>query len=160
VTIRAATIAAIPAMRALDLASPHGARWSEGHYYGLFSTATDLRHLVLIAEDETNASTLGYLAASGVGPEWEIENVIVATHSLRRGIASSLMEELLERLRREAAQRLHLEVRESNLAARALYAQFGFVEDHRRASYYSNPGEDAIVLTVNLSDLRPETLLR
>ncbi|HUS19111.1 MAG TPA: ribosomal protein S18-alanine N-acetyltransferase [Terriglobales bacterium] len=143
--IRAATVADIPTMRELDLASAYGARWSEGHYYGLFSSATPQRHLVLIAESQD--SIVGYLAASGVGDEWEVENVIVATLMLRHGIAKALLEELLERLRRAAARRLHLEVRESNQPARALYAQFGFAEAHRRPAYYSDPVEDAIVLS-------------
>jgi ribosomal-protein-alanine N-acetyltransferase len=44
------------------------------------------------------------------------------------------------------AEEIFLEVRESNAAARALYAGFGFREVGRRARYYSRPVEDAIVL--------------
>jgi ribosomal protein S18 acetylase RimI-like enzyme len=42
--------------------------------------------------------------------------------------------------------RWHLEVRESNEAARALYAKFRFQETGRRKNYYSNPGEDALLM--------------
>jgi ribosomal-protein-alanine N-acetyltransferase len=38
-----------------------------------------------------------------------------------------------------------LEVRESNAAARALYANAGFEQTSRRKSYYANPLEDAIL---------------
>ena len=39
-----------------------------------------------------------------------------------------------------------LEVRESNRAARALYASRGFTEIGRRQAYYRRPVEDALVL--------------
>jgi ribosomal-protein-alanine N-acetyltransferase len=43
-----------------------------------------------------------------------------------------------------------LEVRESNAAARALYARFGFREGGRRRGYYRKPVEDALVLVCDL----------
>jgi len=148
VLIRAATAADIPALRALDLGSPFGARWTDAHYQGLFAGADRLKHLVQVAE--TQGMVLAYLVASGVGAEWEQENVVVSSHNLRRGIARALIEELLERLRGESVQRLHLEVRESNQAARALYTALGFTETSRRAAYYTQPIEDAIILARSL----------
>jgi ribosomal-protein-alanine N-acetyltransferase len=44
------------------------------------------------------------------------------------------------------ARAVYLEVRESNLAARRLYAAEGFVPVGRRPRYYRRPTEDAIVL--------------
>jgi ribosomal-protein-alanine N-acetyltransferase len=46
---------------------------------------------------------------------------------------------------------LFLEVRESNAAARALYAARGFEPIARRARYYRKPVEDAIVLRLEMS---------
>ncbi|MEO6119313.1 MAG: GNAT family N-acetyltransferase [Terriglobales bacterium] len=152
--IRAATPADIPAIRNLDLASPFGARWSDLHYHELFARADRFKHLVLLAEDIAHASgekhPAAYLVASGVGAEWELENVVVATTMLRRGIARALIEELLEGLRRDGVTHIHLEVRESNSAARALYAALGFVEENRRPEYYANPAEAAIILAKTL----------
>ena len=45
---------------------------------------------------------------------------------------------------------LYLEARESNHAARALYARFGFREIGRRRGYYRKPTEDALVLSLDL----------
>jgi ribosomal-protein-alanine N-acetyltransferase len=45
------------------------------------------------------------------------------------------------------AVRLTLEVRPSNDPARLLYARFGFVEVGRRPRYYTDDGEDALVMT-------------
>ena len=42
---------------------------------------------------------------------------------------------------------LTLEVRDTNLAARALYHKFGFEEVGRRKNYYDKPTEDAILMT-------------
>ena len=145
--IRVATPADIPALRALDLASEFGARWSDGHYAGLF-LADRQKHLVLAAVEE--GQVVAYLAASGVGAEWELENIIVAADRTRRGIARALLEEFVERLRREGVQRIHLEVRESNHAARALYASLAFTETGRRAQYYASPAEDAVLLALSL----------
>ena len=143
--IRTATPDDVPALRALDLASAFGARWTDAHYQSFFVRADSLKHLVLVAEQQ--GSVIAYLAASGVGPEWELENIVVAPDLLRRGIARALLEELCERLGRERVERLHLEVRESNAAARALYARLGFTEQNRRAAYYSDPVEDALILS-------------
>ena len=85
-----------------------------------------------------------------VAGEWEIENVVVATGFLRRGIANELMRVLIQRAKNEAASAILLEVRESNLAARGLYRKHGFREVGRRPAYYNDPAEDAILYTLRL----------
>ena len=45
---------------------------------------------------------------------------------------------------------LTLEVRESNVPARRLYGKFGFSEAGRRRGFYSDPKEDALLLTLTL----------
>ena len=52
--------------------------------------------------------------------------MVVAAGFLRRGIASELVRELIERAQNEAAPAILLEVRESNLPARGLYEKHGF----------------------------------
>jgi ribosomal-protein-alanine N-acetyltransferase len=47
---------------------------------------------------------------------------------------------------------LYLEVRDSNMAARALYASRGFVEIGRRRDYYRRPREDALVLRLSIPE--------
>jgi ribosomal-protein-alanine acetyltransferase len=74
-------------------------------------------------------------------PEREILNLAVAPPFRRMGIGSALLTEEL----RSAAD-FFLEVRESNIAAQALYRRFGFVEVGRRARYYRSPTETAIVM--------------
>lgn len=74
--------------------------------------------------------------------EREILNLAVDPRYRRIGIASAL---LRAELRRRATQ-FFLEVRESNFGARKLYENFGFKEMARRAEYYADPVETAIVM--------------
>jgi ribosomal-protein-alanine N-acetyltransferase len=48
------------------------------------------------------------------------------------------------------ATTIELEVRESNAAARGLYRRMEFVEQGRRAKYYSKPPEDAVLMAAKL----------
>jgi ribosomal-protein-alanine N-acetyltransferase len=74
-------------------------------------------------------------------PEREILNLAVDPRYRRAGIATLLIK---QEFRKKAL--FFLEVRESNLAARVLYERLGFVEISRRAEYYNNPTETAIVM--------------
>lgn len=73
--------------------------------------------------------------------EREILNLAVEPRFRRLGVATYLLQ---NEIRSGAVY--FLEVRESNVAARALYHRFGFVEIGRRAEYYGNPTETAIVM--------------
>jgi ribosomal-protein-alanine N-acetyltransferase len=105
--------------------------------------------LVVVADD--NGSVSAFIVARVVGEEWEIENVVVATPLRRCGIASTLMCNLVERARAQGAQQIMLEVRESNISARTLYAKCGFVECGRRERYYQDPKEDAVCYRLKVS---------
>lgn len=50
------------------------------------------------------------------------------------------------------ATKSFLEVRRGNIAARALYQRFGFIEVGVRKKYYSDNGEDAILLNLDPID--------
>ena len=73
----------------------------------------------------------------------------------RHGIASGLIDALLERLRKQHARTLFLEVAEDNDAARALYRHIGFREVGRREGYYAskNGAADAVVLGLDLDSI-------
>ena len=53
---------------------------------------------------------------------------------------------MMEVLVAAGVRSLYLEVRESNVAARALYDSEGFAAVGRRRGYYRNPLEDALLL--------------
>jgi ribosomal-protein-alanine N-acetyltransferase len=72
------------------------------------------------------------------------------------GIGSQFLASILLAAKAEGAIKAFLEVRSSNVAARALYRKFGFFEDGVRRHYYSDNGEDAIMMT--LEDFRVDML--
>ena len=97
---------------------------------------------------EVDGRVVGFLISHETFPaianapaEREILNLAVAPDHRRAGIAIAL---LSRELNRGATH--FLEVRESNVPARALYRKCGFVEIGRRAAYYDNPPESAIVM--------------
>ena len=88
---------------------------------------------------------VGYLVCSRYDTVWHIMNVAVDPDQRRRGVATALLEGLIERLNDERA-RYTLEVRESNVAAIALYERYGFRAAGRRRRYYQDNGEDAVIM--------------
>ena len=87
---------------------------------------------------------LGYLVCSRYADVWHLMNVAVSPEHRRRRIASTLLDELLERAGTDA--RYTLEVRTSNDAAIAMYEGFGFRPAGTRPRYYHDNGEDALIM--------------
>ena len=67
----------------------------------------------------------------------------------RRGIGGLLLSELMTLSADLSAVAVTLEVRLSNAAARRLYGEFGFKPVGVRPRYYSDNGEDALILTTD-----------
>ncbi len=88
----------------------------------------------------------GYVIARYGAAEAEILNLGVAMHARRRGIGRCLVQHMLAELGERDVSVVYLEVRESNAAARRLYEEVGFREVGRRARYYRQPVEDAVIL--------------
>jgi ribosomal-protein-alanine N-acetyltransferase len=128
-------------MMELERQSDGASHWREADYARIFAEGSPSR-LALVVEE--NGSIAAFLVTSHVGPEWEIENVAVAPEARRRGLGSRLIREFLDKAKQRGAESVFLEVRESNRAARALYAKWGFVEAGRRKAYYTEPIEDAV----------------
>jgi ribosomal-protein-alanine N-acetyltransferase len=102
---------------------------------------------VLVAIQEQNSEIAGMIVVRTVAGEAEVLNLAVLPTRRRRGLASGLVQAALARARAAGAHRAFLEVRESNVGARGFYANMGFTEAGRRRGYYSNPIEDALVLS-------------
>jgi ribosomal-protein-alanine N-acetyltransferase len=161
VTIRPVTPADIPFMMNLERSCPTAAHWSEQQYGQLFQTSgTGSERLVLVMRGTLAADSstrdrgetlLGFLVARRVASEWELENIVVAPEVRRKGCGQRLLDALLAHAADTHSESIFLEVRESNAAARALYHRAEFRQMGQRNSYYTNPTEDAILYTRNLS---------
>jgi [ribosomal protein S18]-alanine N-acetyltransferase len=86
-----------------------------------------------------------------IGDELQLMNVATLPELQRRGHGSALLLDLLQLARERQVKLVTLEVRRSNAAARSLYTSFGFRELGIRQRYYSDNGEDAIVMHLALS---------
>lgn len=98
---------------------------------------------------------VAYASAYLVEGELQINDVAVLPEARRRGFARRLLADLLERARGRGASVATLEVRPSNAAARALYDALGFALVGRRAGYYAESGEDALLLARPLGGSPP-----
>ena len=139
IRVRCATAPDVPQLMAIGGSAAAAAQWSQKQYEQMFSSD----RLVLVIED---AEVLGFIVGRGSTDEWEIENIAVTEAARRSGLGSRLLGELLHHIRCNRGREVFLEVRESNRAARAFYAKWGFIEAGRRKGYYHDPEEDALVL--------------
>ena len=89
----------------------------------------------------------GYALFSIVAGEAELLRIAVDPECRRKGIGRRLFSRMLEKLRAEKAEKLFLEVRSKNEAAIGLYRSFGMTGAGCRKNYYSNPAEDALIMT-------------
>jgi ribosomal-protein-alanine N-acetyltransferase len=87
---------------------------------------------------------VGYLICSPYAGDYHVMNVAVASGWRRQGVARRLFDELLRVVGPDA--NYTLEVRVSNAAAIALYESYGFRSAGVRPRYYTDNGEDAIVM--------------
>lgn len=106
---------------------------------------------------EEEGRIIGYALLRCLGDEAELYRVAVSPEVRRRGIASLLLREGIEKCRERGAETIWLEVRSGNEPARALYRRFGFTEAYIRKNYYSDPQEDAVVMSLALPRQSEET---
>lgn len=107
---------------------------------------------------EHGGQPVGYVIALVAAGEAHLLNLSVAPSWQRRGIGAELTAFIVSRARRHGAEKIFLEVRPSNAAARALYARAGFIEVGIRGDYYPAPNgrEDAIVMELELRVMASE----
>lgn len=96
-------------------------------------------------------SIFGQIGVRHVTGELHITTIAVRPERRRRGYARILLGTALAAFPKALV--VHLEVRPSNEAARALYESLGFVTTGRRRLYYGD--EDALLMTLYLRDRRP-----
>ena len=94
----------------------------------------------------------GFLIYWLVHDEIHILNVAVAREQRRRGIARTLLREAEKRALAADIALMTLEVRKGDAGARALYQQLGYQEVGLRKNYYSEEGEDAVVMVRELRE--------
>lgn len=92
---------------------------------------------------------VGYAGMWKVLDEAHITNIAVHPEFRNAGIGSLLMETLIDMAKKEGITSMTLEVRKGNINAQRLYFKYGFTVEGIRKGYYSDNGEDALILWKN-----------
>ena len=98
----------------------------------------------LVALDKDQV--VGYVGSQTVLGETDMMNIAIHPDYRKQGIASALINALIETLKERGSHSLMLEVRSSNEPAKSLYFKIGFESVGIRRNYYRNPKEDALIL--------------
>ena len=117
---------------------------------GIFRDCLLAGYTSLVAEYHGEA--MAYAIMSVAAGEAHLLNLCVAGKYQRSGHGRSLLDAVIDRALQAGAERMHLEVRPSNDAALALYADHGFERIGVRRHYYraSSGSEDAVLLARSL----------
>ncbi len=97
---------------------------------------------------EKEGQVVGMLLLWLIVDEVHIATLAVHPEHRQQGIARRLLLQVLRSAWEEGARQAFLEVRVSNLAAQHLYRQLGFEVSGRRARYYRDNNEDALLMTL------------
>jgi [ribosomal protein S18]-alanine N-acetyltransferase len=143
ISLRPAEHADLDAILAIERASFTDPPWSRESFTALLNSP---RAYFTVACESPTGAVVGYVVAWFVVDEAEIANLAVAPDRRSRGVGSRLLDAALTEARLLGAVVVHLEVRDSNAPARALYDSRGFETVGRRRRYYRDPVEDALLL--------------
>ena len=91
---------------------------------------------------------VGYAGAWLVYDEGQITNIAVLPSACGKGYGSKLTKQLINECFSRGMHEIFLEVRISNLAALAMYRNLGFSVKGIRKDYYSEPTEDAYIMSL------------
>jgi len=150
--LRPMTVGQVGAVMAIEVAA-YAFPWSRGNFIDSLAAGYPARVLVDGSDD-----LLGYFVAMSGVDEMHLLNITVAPAVQGRGHARGLFDALVAICREQRARELWLEVRASNVHARALYEHLGFAQVGRRKGYYPAPlgrREDAIVMSLKFEAVDP-----
>ena len=145
-----ADLDAVVAIEAASFHNPTTRAWYEAEL-----ARPDVCAVYVIRTAETPVA--GFLAFWRVLDEMHINNLAVHPSYRRRGLGRTLLEEALTAAARTGVRRATLEVRRSNAPAVRLYEGAGFVVAGIRPNYYSEPVEDALLLSATVRDAAVES---
>ena len=146
-SIRRMTLEDVPQVVAIDQVS-FSLPWPERSFRYEVAENSASRPWVLQTDGRIAAMIVVWLIVD------EAHIATIATHRdfRRQGFGRKLLVHALMQAQKEGAKTALLEVRVSNLVAQDMYHNLGFVEISRRLHYYSDNGEDAILMTASLEE--------
>lgn len=97
-----------------------------------------------------DGKVVGYSVHMVLFEDAELYNIATDSNHRRRGVGKKLLQNVIDNTQKRGGEELHLEVRYSNLSARALYESHGFQIEGKRKNYYQKPIEDAILMGLSV----------
>lgn len=125
--------------------------WSRALFLEELACKTACNYAVKFADGEKNDPVIAYICSRIIGCEMSILRIAVSPKWRKLGIASWLLDKCFKNALDKGVTSVFLEVRDSNSAAIALYGKLGFISVGKRPAYYSETGEDAVVLMKKLA---------
>jgi ribosomal-protein-alanine N-acetyltransferase len=122
--------------------------WSKSAFYNEIVNNHFATYLVL----ELDGIIVGYCGVWIIIDEAHITNIAVLPKYQGKKLGEALLNNVILFARSAGAKTMSLEVRVSNLIAKGLYSKLGFQAGGIRKNYYSDNGEDALVMWVNLDE--------
>lgn len=144
---KASDVEAISAIENICFAVP----WS---YDMLYSDIVDSVMADYFTAKDEHGELLGFCGMYDVAEEAHITNIAVLPHLRGQGIAGQLVAAMINNAEKHGCQAITLEVRKGNTPAIHLYQKFGFVTEGLRKGYYSDNGEDALIMWLDFVEER------
>lgn len=126
--------------------------WTTETFWAELARAPDSRAYFVATHQ---ATVVGYAGVMCVGADADIQTIAVSSAHRRRGIADTLMRQLLHTAEERGTSRVFLEVSADNSAAIALYRHWEFEVTANRVGYHG-PGRDALVMRKMLGQGVPQ----
>jgi ribosomal-protein-alanine N-acetyltransferase len=93
---------------------------------------------------------IGYCGLWVVLEDAHVTNIAILPEYRGKKLGEALLSQAMELTKALGAERLSLEVRVSNHVAQSLYRKLGFQNGGLRKKYYTDNGEDALVMWMNI----------
>jgi ribosomal-protein-alanine N-acetyltransferase len=95
---------------------------------------------------------IGYICFWMFDSEIQIVNIAVHPQNRRQKLGHYILTKTIETSLSKGIRHIWLEVRPSNLPAKKLYEKLGFKKVGRRPRYYTDTNEDAIIMSLDLTE--------
>lgn len=118
--------------------------WSKSSF--IKEIETNKFALYFVAINKQDNKVLGYGGMWHVINEGHITNIAVSPNYRNQGIASKILNKLIQVAKEKQMIGLTLEVRVSNNIAKSLYLKHGFILEGIRKEYYEDNREDALIM--------------
>lgn len=119
--------------------------WGKNEF---FENLTDESNSNISLVIDLNDVIVGFIVLWCAIDEGQIDKVAVLPEYRRKGYAKKLLGEAIKLAECNGCTKFELEVRQSNAAAINLYSGMGFNKAAVRKSYYYNPIENAVIMTL------------